>query len=56
MSIQPQQISFAHKVKLSDSVLMEDIEGEAVLLHIDSEKYFALDEVGTVNHKGFEGL
>lgn len=34
-------------VKVSDNVLFQDIEGECVLLNMDSELYFGLDGVGT---------
>jgi hypothetical protein len=28
-------------------VVLQDVEGESVLLNLDNEQYFALDEVGT---------
>ncbi len=31
----------------SSKVLFQELEGEAVLLALDSERYFGLDEVGT---------
>ncbi len=40
-------ISLPKKVKISDEVLFQEIEGEAVLLNMANEKYFGLDEVGT---------
>ena len=30
-----------------DSVLIRELEGEAVLLNLDNETYYGLDEVGT---------
>jgi hypothetical protein len=41
-----QQISLINKVKLSDSVLMEDMAGEAIILDLSTEQYHGLDEVG----------
>ncbi len=40
-------IALNSKVRLTDSVLMEDLAGEAILLDLASEDYFALDLVGT---------
>ena len=40
------QISLSNKVKLSESVLMEDMAGEAIMLDMTAEQYHALDEVG----------
>lgn len=34
-------------LELSDQVLFQEIDGEAVLLDLRSERYFGLDEVGT---------
>lgn len=34
-------------VKIAGSVLFQQVSGESVLLDIDSERYFGLDEVGT---------
>ena len=39
--------SLPKKVKISDEVLFQEIEGECVLLNLKTEKYFGLDEVGT---------
>jgi hypothetical protein len=35
------------KYVLPDYVKIRELDGEAVLLNLDSEKYFGLDEVGT---------
>jgi hypothetical protein len=35
------------KYHLPDYVKIRELDGEAVLLNLDSEKYFGLDEVGT---------
>lgn len=34
-------------VQLSSSTLMQELEGETVLLDLDDEVYFSLDEVGS---------
>ena len=40
-------ISFSSKVTASDSVLIREWEGGAVLLNLDNESCYSLDEVGT---------
>jgi hypothetical protein len=35
------------RVVVPSDVLMQEISGEAVLLHLATEHYFSLDEVGT---------
>jgi len=40
-------ISFTERLILPEDVLISDIEGESVLLNVNSERYFGLDEVGT---------
>jgi hypothetical protein len=40
-------IDLKSNVQLRESVLMEDLAGEAILLDLASENYFALDVVGT---------
>lgn len=40
-------VSLPEKVKISDRVLFQEIEGECVLLNLNTEQYFGLDEVGT---------
>lgn len=39
--------SLPNRVKISDHVLFQEIEGECVLLNMASEQYFGLDDVGT---------
>jgi hypothetical protein len=34
-------------VKVSPSTLYREVQGESVLLHLDSGEYFGLDDVGT---------
>jgi len=40
-------ISFAARVRVPENVLLLQLEEESVLLHLDSEVYFGLDDVGT---------
>ena len=35
------------RIEVPEGVLMRDLQGEAVILNLDSECYFGLDEVGT---------
>ena len=39
--------SFAQSVSVPADVLFREVDGEAVLLNLDSENYLGLDEVGT---------
>jgi len=43
----PMSISFTERLILPEDVLISDVEGESVLLNVNSERYFGLDEVGT---------
>lgn len=40
-------ISFTDRVKVPDDILVSGLEGESVILNLNSERYFGLDEVGT---------
>ena len=40
-------ITFTNRVRVSPDVLVSNMEGESVLLNLQSETYFGLDEVGT---------
>lgn len=40
-------ISFSDRVKIPDDVLISRLQDESVLLNLDSERYFGLDNVGT---------
>lgn len=40
-------ISFTDRVTLPQDVLISGVEGESVLLNLNSERYFGLDGVGT---------
>lgn len=35
------------RVKMSPEVLFRELDGEAVMLDLETEKYYGLDEVGT---------
>ena len=39
--------SFAQRVSVPSNVMFRELEGESVILDLDSEKYFGLDEIGT---------
>ncbi|MGK7927184.1 MAG: PqqD family protein [Spirulina sp.] len=39
--------TLTQKVSLAEDVLIQDLAGESVLLNLESEEYFGLDEVGT---------
>jgi hypothetical protein len=40
-------IQFSQKVTVPAHVLFRELHGESVLLNLNSERYFGLDEVGT---------
>ena len=40
-------ISFSERLILPPDVLISNVQGESVLLNLNSERYFGLDEVGT---------
>jgi hypothetical protein len=39
--------SFSQRVKLSEDVLISDLQGESVILNVNSQRYYGLDKVGT---------
>ena len=41
------EISFADRVRVPDAVLISHLQEESVILNLDSERYFGLDDVGT---------
>ncbi len=41
------EIDFTQQVSAPDDVLVRVLDGEAVILNLESESYFGLDEVGT---------
>ena len=40
-------ISFSDRVRVPDEVLISKLQDEAVILNLDSERYYGLDDVGT---------
>jgi hypothetical protein len=40
-------ISFSDRVMIPDGVLLSNLQQESVILNLDSERYFGLDDVGT---------
>ena len=40
-------ISFSDRVTVPDEVLISNLQDESVLLNLNSERYFGLDNVGT---------
>jgi hypothetical protein len=43
----PEALFSGGPLKVADGVVFRDLEGEAVLLNLDSGMYYGLDEVGT---------
>ena len=41
------QISFSDRVRIPDAVLISRLQEESVILNLDSERYYGLDDVGT---------
>ena len=41
------QISFSDRVRVPHDVLISNLQEESVILNLDSERYFGLDDVGT---------
>ncbi|HSD47969.1 MAG TPA: PqqD family protein [Pyrinomonadaceae bacterium] len=41
------QISFSDRVRVPDGVLISRLQEESVILNLESERYFGLDDVGT---------
>ena len=40
-------ISFSDRVRVPDDVLISNLQDESVILNLDSERYYGLDDVGT---------
>ena len=40
-------ISFSDRVKIPEDVLISKLQEESVILNLDSERYYGLDDVGT---------
>lgn len=43
----PLDFDFSQCVKKAEDVIIRELDGESVLLNLDSEIYFGLDDVGT---------
>ena len=41
------EISFSDRVRIPDEVLISRLQEESVILNLDSERYFGLDDVAT---------
>jgi len=41
------QISFSDRLQIPEGVLISNLQDESVILNLDSERYFGLDNVGT---------
>jgi hypothetical protein len=44
---QTNKIELATLVKQSDDVISADLDGQAVMMHLESYKYFGLDDIAT---------
>jgi Coenzyme PQQ synthesis protein D (PqqD) len=40
-------ISFSDRVRVPDDVLISNLQEESVILNLESERYYGLDDVGT---------
>lgn len=40
-------ISFSDRVKIPDDVLISKLQEESVILNLESERYYGLDDIGT---------
>lgn len=41
------QVSFSDRVRVPDDVLVSRLQEESVILNLNSERYYGLDDVGT---------
>ena len=41
------KIPFEKRISIPDGVLVQELQGESVLLNVNTENYYGLDEVGT---------
>ena len=41
------KIPFEKRISIPDGVLVQELEGESVMLNVNTENYYGLDEVGT---------
>jgi hypothetical protein len=47
MSSPTSSISFSDRVRVPDDILISHLQDESVILNLNSERYFGLDDVGT---------
>ena len=47
LKVSRMQISFSDRVRVPDDVLVSRLQEESVILNLDSERYYGLDDVGT---------
>jgi hypothetical protein len=45
--MQSPTISFSDRVRVPEDVLISNLQDESVILNLNSERYFGLDDVGT---------
>jgi hypothetical protein len=43
----PLKVPFTARISVPDGVLVRDLDGESVVLNLQTEKYYGLDDVGT---------
>lgn len=48
-------VQLHQKVKISEEVFAQEVDGEMVLLDMKSEEYFGMDEVGTATWNALQG-
>jgi hypothetical protein len=48
MATPPPYLTLNSRVRVNDEVLFQELEGEAVLLNLNSGIYFGLDPIGTL--------
>ena len=47
LKVSRMEISFSDRVRVPDDVLVSRLQEESVILNLDSERYYGLDNVGT---------
>jgi hypothetical protein len=47
MSLPNTVVTTSHRVSVPPTVLFRELEGEAVVLNLETESYYGLDDVGT---------
>lgn len=40
-------VSLPERIEMSSEVLFQELQGEAVLLNLETERYYGLDDIGT---------